>query len=110
MLQEITDTTEDSDSDVEDIRNVIEKSQSQLSIAESLFSRSCNGTIPQDNVRSPFSLYFIVQSRPKFLEYLQRSVQSFFSWLYSKFIAAGILVIRLWAHLRYFFLMTVWHN
>ncbi|XP_043596428.1 uncharacterized protein LOC122573733 isoform X2 [Bombus pyrosoma] len=49
MDHEITDTTEDSDSDVEDIRNVIEKSQSQLSLAESLFSRSCNGTIPQDN-------------------------------------------------------------
>ncbi|XP_043518805.1 uncharacterized protein LOC122533287 [Frieseomelitta varia] len=42
-MHEITDTTEDSDSDIEDIRNLVEKSQCQLSLAENLFSRSCNG-------------------------------------------------------------------
>ncbi|XP_017795060.1 PREDICTED: uncharacterized protein LOC108576557 [Habropoda laboriosa] len=48
MHHEIIDTTEDSDSDVEDIRNVVEKSQSQLALAENLFSRSNNGTMPDD--------------------------------------------------------------
>ncbi|XP_076222312.1 klarsicht protein isoform X2 [Nomia melanderi] len=45
---EITDTTEDSDSDVEDVRNVVEKSQSQLTLAENLFLRSSTGTMPED--------------------------------------------------------------
>ncbi|XP_076233971.1 uncharacterized protein LOC143178913 isoform X2 [Calliopsis andreniformis] len=45
---EITDTTEDSDSDIEDIRNVVEKSQSQLSLAENLFIRQNNVAIPED--------------------------------------------------------------
>ncbi|XP_043249551.1 uncharacterized protein LOC122395770 isoform X2 [Colletes gigas] len=48
MHHEITDTTEDSDSDVEDIRNVVEKSQSQLVFAENLFLRSNDGTMPED--------------------------------------------------------------
>ncbi|XP_061939054.1 uncharacterized protein LOC107998930 isoform X11 [Apis cerana] len=48
MHHEITDTTEDSDSDVDDIRNIVEKSQSQLSLAENLFSRSNNGSMPED--------------------------------------------------------------
>ncbi|XP_031773340.1 uncharacterized protein LOC116414663 [Apis florea] len=46
--REITDTTEDSDSDVDDIRNIVEKSQSQLSLAENLFSRSNTGSMPED--------------------------------------------------------------
>ncbi|XP_046146020.1 uncharacterized protein LOC114875631 isoform X2 [Osmia bicornis bicornis] len=48
MHHEIVDTTEDSDSDVEDIRNVVEKSQSQLTLAENLFARANNGTMPED--------------------------------------------------------------
>ncbi|XP_076388937.1 uncharacterized protein LOC100880783 isoform X2 [Megachile rotundata] len=48
MHHEMIDTTEDSDSDVEDIRNVVEKSQSQLALAENLFARSNNGTMPDD--------------------------------------------------------------
>ncbi|XP_017752927.1 PREDICTED: uncharacterized protein LOC108545687 isoform X2 [Eufriesea mexicana] len=49
MHHEVTDTTEDSDdSDVEDIRNVVEKSQAQFTLAENLFSRSNNGTMPED--------------------------------------------------------------
>ncbi|XP_053994423.1 klarsicht protein isoform X3 [Hylaeus volcanicus] len=48
MHHEIIDTTEDSDSDVEDVRNVVEKSQSQLALAESLFLRSKGGAIPED--------------------------------------------------------------
>lgn len=50
MRHEATDTTEDSDSDVEDVRNVVEKSQSQCVLAENLFVRT-NGTLPQDCVR-----------------------------------------------------------
>ncbi|KZC05323.1 hypothetical protein WN55_05843 [Dufourea novaeangliae] len=45
---EVTDTTEDSDSDVEDIRNVVEKSQSQLVLAENLFLRSNTGVMSED--------------------------------------------------------------
>ncbi|XP_076163284.1 uncharacterized protein LOC143144593 isoform X2 [Ptiloglossa arizonensis] len=48
MHHEITDTTEDSDSDVEDVRNVVEKSQSQLALAENLFLRSNGGTMSED--------------------------------------------------------------
>ncbi|CAL7951605.1 unnamed protein product [Xylocopa violacea] len=48
MHHEITDTTEDSDSDVEDIRNVVEKSHSQFALAENLFSRASNAAMPED--------------------------------------------------------------
>ncbi|KAG7190845.1 hypothetical protein KM043_006911 [Ampulex compressa] len=47
MHHEINDTTEDSESDAEDIRNVVEKSQSQLVVAENLFL-SPGGSIPED--------------------------------------------------------------
>ncbi|XP_078050776.1 klarsicht protein-like [Augochlora pura] len=45
---ESIDSSEESDSDVEDIRNVVEKSQSQLSLAENLFIRSNTATMPED--------------------------------------------------------------
>ncbi|XP_076686517.1 uncharacterized protein LOC143378583 isoform X2 [Andrena cerasifolii] len=48
MHHEIIDTTEDSDSDIEDIQNVVEKSQSQLALAENLFLRQNNGMIAED--------------------------------------------------------------
>ncbi|KAK1120784.1 hypothetical protein K0M31_010989 [Melipona bicolor] len=54
-MHEITDTTEDSDSDIEEIRNLVEKSQCQLSLAENLFSRSYNGAEDYTEVQNACS-------------------------------------------------------
>ncbi|XP_076754318.1 uncharacterized protein LOC143425435 isoform X2 [Xylocopa sonorina] len=48
MHHEITDTTEDSDSDVEDVRKMVGKFQSQFALAENLFSRASNAAMPED--------------------------------------------------------------
>ncbi|XP_076378374.1 uncharacterized protein LOC117222485 isoform X3 [Megalopta genalis] len=48
MHHESIDSSEESDNDVDDIRNVVERSQSQLSLAENLFLRSNTGTMPDD--------------------------------------------------------------
>lgn len=80
-LQEITDTTEDSDSDVDDIRNIVEKSQSQLSLAENLFSRSNNGSMPEDFVRilSKVLFSYLKQKLYKVCENLLKNIKMFLS-------------------------------
>ncbi|XP_066591099.1 klarsicht protein isoform X2 [Prorops nasuta] len=45
---EVIDTTEDSDSDVDNLRNVLDKSQAQLAFSENRFLRS-NGTAPEEH-------------------------------------------------------------
>ena len=83
-LQEITDTTEDSDSDVDDIRNIVEKSQSQLSLAENLFSRSNNGSMPEDFVRILSKVLYLMQKLYRVCENLLKNIKMFLSRFYHK--------------------------
>lgn len=87
-LQEITDTTEDSDSDVDDIRNIVEKSQSQLSLAENLFSRSNNGSMQEDFVRILLEVLFsyLMQKLYKVCKNLLKNIKTFLSRFYYKIV------------------------
>lgn len=87
-LQEITDTTEDSDSDVDDIRNIVEKSQSQLSLAENLFSRSNTGSMPEDFVRilSKVLFSYLMQKLYRVCGNLLKNIKTLLSRFYRKIV------------------------
>lgn len=112
LFQELADTTEDSDSDVEDVRNVVEKSQSQLELAENLFARSNNGTKPDDCVcilPKLFLLpYYLTQSLYRFVDGLVQSIKNIVSRVHCKITTKTSNVIRLCERMRYFLVSLVW--
>lgn len=107
LFQEIVDTTEDSDSDVEDIRNVVEKSQSQLTLAENLFARANNGTMPDDCVRMIIEMFFpwclVMRKLYSLFKVWLRSVNKFASILYRKIVSTGVNIVRMCERMKYFF-------
>lgn len=84
MLQALNDSTEDSDSDEEDLRKLAERSQSQFLLAETAFVKSSDA-FPSEFVRI-LSLLFAMQTPLCVISY---------KWFRLIFLTSSYLVLRL---------------